>query len=54
MSVSLPADVLEYLKAQSAVNGGTPLSRLIALAVQEKAERERPIKTNHKNQKSHA
>ena len=54
MSVSLPPDVLEYLKVRSAVNGGTSLSRLIALAVQEKAEREQPIKTSNKKQKNNA
>lgn len=39
-SLSLPADLFEYLKEKAEKNGGTPISRLVAQAIKKQKENE--------------
>jgi metal-responsive CopG/Arc/MetJ family transcriptional regulator len=39
-SLSLPADLFEYLKDKAEKNGGTPISRLIAQAIKKQKQNE--------------
>ncbi len=39
-SVSIPADLFEYLKKKADANGGVPISRLVAQAIRHQAKKE--------------
>ena len=39
-SVSIPADLFEYLKKKAEANGGVPISRLVAEAIRQQAKKE--------------
>lgn len=39
-SLSLPADLYEWLKEKAEKNGGTPISRLVAQAIKNQKQKE--------------
>lgn len=39
-SVSIPAELFEYLKKKADANGGVPISRLVAEAIRQQAKKE--------------
>jgi metal-responsive CopG/Arc/MetJ family transcriptional regulator len=39
-SVSIPADLFDYLKTKADANGGVPISRLVAQAIRQQAKKE--------------
>ena len=39
-SLSLPADLYEWLKEKAKKNGGTPISRLVAQAIKNQKQKE--------------
>jgi metal-responsive CopG/Arc/MetJ family transcriptional regulator len=39
-SVSIPADLFEYLKKKADANGGVPISRLVAQAIRHQAKKD--------------
>jgi hypothetical protein len=40
-SISIPSELFSFLKAKAAHGGGTPISRLVAQAIKEQAQREK-------------
>jgi metal-responsive CopG/Arc/MetJ family transcriptional regulator len=39
-SVSIPAELFDYLKKKADANGGVPISRLVAEAIRQQAKKE--------------
>jgi metal-responsive CopG/Arc/MetJ family transcriptional regulator len=40
-SISIPAELFSFLKQKAEANGGTPISRLVAQAIRQQAQKEK-------------